>query len=150
MSVRVDDTGEDVVVTTSGLRHSLDRRFSVNAPVVVKAGEILQNSIRINELTPENQNADSSYVLIGAARNKKGELYIVRSVVNRFKNDLISMDVLYAINAKSEPNLDIKKGNQAGANPQGLPSNDSFLTDSTISIANLLEFVNTTVIYRST
>ena len=142
VSVRVDDTGEEVVVSTGGLRHGLDRRFAVNAPVTVKAGEILQNSIRINEMTPDNDNAESSYALIGVAKNEKGELYIVRSVVNRFKSELVSMDTLYAINAKTEPNLGIKKGNQVGAYPQGSLSNDSFLTDSTISIAQLLEFVN--------
>ena len=142
VSVHVDDIGADVVISTGGLRHSLDRRFNVIAPVAVKAGEILQKSIRINEMIPENPNADSSYALIGAARNKKGELYIVRSVVNRFKSELVSMDVLYAINAKTEPNLGIKKGNQVGAYPQGTLSNDSFLTDSTISIAQLLEYVN--------
>ena len=142
VSVHVNDIGEDVVLTTRGLRHGLDRRFDVNAPVTIKAGEILHNSIRINDLTPENENADSSYVLVGAARNSKGELYIVRSVVNKFKHDLISMDVLYAINAKTEPNLGIKKRNQVGANPQGLLSNDNFLTDSTISIADLLNYVN--------
>ena len=49
---------------------------------------------------------------------------------------------LYAINAKTEPNIGIKKGNQAGAYPQGTLSNDSFLTYSTISIAQLLDFVN--------
>lgn len=142
VSVHIKDVGEDVVISTGGLRHSLDRRFDVNAPVAVKAGEILQNSIRINEMIPENANADSSYALIGAARNEKGELYIVRSVVNRFKSELVSMDVLYAINAKTEPNLGIKKGNQVGAYPQGSLSNDRFLTDSTISIAQLLDYVN--------
>ena len=142
VSVHVADVGEDVVVSTGGLRHSLDRRFAVNAPIAVKAGEILQNSIKVNEMIPENANADSSYVLIGAARNEKGELYIVRSVVNRFKSELVSMDVLYAINAKTEPNLGIKKENQAGAYPQGSLSNDSFLTDSTISISQLIDYVN--------
>lgn len=142
VSVHIKDVGEDVVISTGGLRHSLDRRFDVNAPVAVKAGEILQNSIKVNEMTPKNANADSSYVLIGAARNDKGELYIVRSVVNRFKSELVSMDVLYAINAKTEPNLGIKKGNQVGAYPQGSLPNDSFLTDSTISISQLLDFVN--------
>ena len=69
-------------------------------------------------------------------------LYIVQSVVNRFKSELVSMDVLYAINSKTEPNLGIKKENQVGAYPQGSLSNDSFLTDSNISISQLLEYIN--------
>ena len=142
VSVRVEDVGADVVLSTGGLRHGLDRRFDVNAPVTVKAGDILKNSIKINQMIPKNETAESSYILIGAAKNEKGELYVVRSVVNRFKSELVSMDTLYAINAKTEPNLGTKKGNQAGAYPQGTLSNDSFLTDSTISIAQLFDFVN--------
>lgn len=162
VSVRVDDIGVDVVLSTGGLRHSLDRRFDVNAPVTLKAGEILHHSIKINEMIPENPNADSSYVLIGIAQNTKGELYVVRSVVNKFRSELVSMDVLYAINAKTEPNLGIKK-NQAGAYPQGITEKSAILTGSAdmavldaprytesplsvtnpkISIAQLLEYVN--------
>ena len=141
VSVHVNDIDTDVLLSTGGLRHGLDRRFSVNAPVTLKAGEILQNSIRINELIPSKEEADKSYALIGVARNEKGELYIVRSVVNRFKNELVSMDVLYAINAKTEPELGMKK-NQPGAYPQGSQSNDRFLSGSVISIAELLDYVN--------
>ncbi len=138
----MNDIGTEVILAASGLRHGLDRRFGVNAPVTRKAGEILKNSIRINELTPSKAEADGSYVLIGAARNDKGELYVVRSIVNRFKSELVSMDVLYAMNAKTEPKLGIEKRNREGAYPQDSLSNDNYLTDSTISIAQLLEYVN--------
>ncbi len=162
VSVHVNDVDSDVVISTGGLRHSLDRRFEVNAPITLMAGNILKNSIRINEMNPENPKADSSYVLIGAAQNTKGELYIVRSVINRFKSELVSMDVLYAINAKTEPTLEIKK-NRAGAYPQGFADDSAILTgstelaamksprftakpvsvtSSTISISDLLEYVN--------
>ena len=161
VSVYVDDVGRDVVLPTSGLRHGLDRRFNINAPVTVKAGEILQHSICINELTPTKEAASASYILVGAGANEDGEVYVVRSVVNRFTSELTEMDVLYAINAKTEP-VGEKKRNQAGADPQGLRSNDRFLTgstesaafppkvttkvatptDSTISIAELLDYVN--------
>ena len=109
VSVHVDDIDVDVVVGTAGLKHSLDRRFNVNAPVTLQAGLILQNSIQINELTPQHPNAQSSYVLIGAAKTKDGQLYIVRSVVNRFSQELTSMDVLYAFNGKTEPDLGKKR-----------------------------------------
>lgn len=100
VSVRVDDIATDVILSKKGLIHSLDRRIQEIAPVTVKAGEILQNSIKINDLTPSKENADASYVLIGAAQNPNGDLYIVRSVVNKYSNELDTMDVLYAINAK--------------------------------------------------
>ena len=131
ISVHVKDIGKDVVLGTTGLKHGLDGRRTDNAIVTTKAGEILQNSIRINELTPKKEEADGSYVLIGAARGNNGDLYIVRSVVNTFKNELMSMDVLYAINTK--------KGNRLRSMRPGFQGP---VTDSTISIAELLDHVN--------
>ena len=130
VSVYVKDVDVDVILSKKGLIHGLDRRFKELAPITVKAGEILQNSIKINELTPSKKEADSSYVLIGAAENSNGELCIVRSVVNKFSNELDTMDVLYAINAK--------KGTAVLNAP--LVSTPDYRT--TISIAQLLEFVN--------
>ena len=131
--VRVADTGDEVILSAKGLRHGLDRRFSVNAPVTLKAGEIIRNAIRINEFTPENAQMDASYALIGAAKNAKNEPYIVQFVVNRISNEVTDVDVLYAVNAKTEP---------AGSlSPEitGLPAT---LTDSAISIRSLLDYVN--------
>ena len=132
VSVHIDDIDADVFLGRDGLRHSIDRRFNVNAPVILKAGEILTNSIRINELTPKKAKATESYVLIGAARNDSGELFVVRSVINRFTRNLTSMDVLYAINAKKEP---------AALLPLSADK-PALGTDSTISIAELLDYVN--------
>lgn len=109
VSVHVNDIDTDVLLSTAGLRHGLDRRFNINAPVTLQIGEILANSIRVNEAIPSIETADSSYVLIGAAHNEKDELYIVRSVVNSFSNELMSIDVLYAVNAKTEPDLGKKR-----------------------------------------
>lgn len=131
VSVHVKDIGTDVVLGTNGLKHGLEGRRTENAIVTLKAGEILQNSIRINELTPKKEEADGSYVLIGAARGSNGDLYIVRSVVNTFKHELMSMDVLYAINAKKENRLRSMR-----------PGFQGPVTDSTISIAELLDHVN--------
>ena len=133
VSVHVKDIGKDVVLGTPGLKHSLDRRLGVNAPVVLKAGEIIENSIRINEMTAQKPEASESYVLIGAARNNSGELHVVRSVVNRFSNELSDMDILYAINAKKEP---------AALLPRVYGEKSAPSTDSTISIAELLDNVN--------
>lgn len=132
--VRVADTGDEVILSAKGLRHGLDRRFSVNAPVTLKAGEIIRNAIRINEFTPENAQVDASYALIGAAKNIKNEPYIVQFVVNRISNEVTDVDVLYAVNAKKEPGalLPDVTGTDAPA----------ILTDSVISIRSLLDYVN--------
>lgn len=132
--VRVADTGDEVILSAKGLRHGLDRRFSVNAPVTLKAGEIIRDAIRINEFTPENAQVDASYALIGAAKNAKNEPYIVQFVVNRISNEVTDVDVLYAVNAKKEPGalLPDVTGTDAPA----------ILTDSVISIRSLLDYVN--------
>ena len=130
VSVYVKDVDVDVVLSKKGLLHGLDRRFQEIAPITVKAGEILQNSIKINELTPSKKEAEASYILIGVAQNSNGELCIVRSVVNKFSNELDTMDVLYAINAKKST---------AVLNAP-LVSTPNYRT--TINIAQLLDFVN--------
>lgn len=137
VSVYVDDIGADVILGTDGLKHGLhrtkDAQNDANYIVTLKAGEIIKNSIKINETNPKKLNATGSYVLIGAAKNTSGDLYIVRSVVNQFKNELAAMDVLYAINAKKE--LAATKSPRSMAKPLSE-------TSSTISIAKLLDLVN--------
>ena len=92
----------------------------------------MQNAVRVNELVPKLDTVDATYVLMGAAKNKNNEPYIVQFVVNRASNEVMSVDVLYAINAKKEP---------AALLPEitGVPAT---LTGSTISIADLLTYVN--------
>lgn len=129
--VRVADTGDEVILSAKGLRHGLDRRLNENAPVTLMAGEILQNSIRINELTPQHPDADGSYVLLGVGKTEQGTLYLVRSVVNKYSKELSSMDVLYAVSAKKENRLRSMR-----------PEFQRSVTDSTISIRSLLDYVN--------
>lgn len=129
--VRVADTGDEVILSAKGLRHGLDRRLNENAPVTLMAGEILQNSIRINELTPQHPDADGSYVLLGVGETEQGTLYLVRSVVNKYGKELSSMDVLYAVSAKKENRLRSMR-----------PEFQRSVTDSTISIRSLLDYVN--------
>ena len=137
VSVHVDDIDADVLLGTDGLKHGLRRNKNpqneANYIVTLKAGEILRNSVQINELIPAKANATSSYVLIGAAKDGGGDLYIVRSLVNQFSNELTSMDVLYAINAKKE---------SAVLNAPRSTAKPLSVTDSSISIAQLLDFVN--------
>lgn len=131
--VHVNDTDTDVIISTKALRHGLDRRFTVNAPATLKVGEILQNAVRVNELVPKLDTVDATYVLMGAAKNKNNEPYIVQFVVNRASNEVMSVDVLYAINAKTEP---------AGSLSPEITGVPATLTGSTVSISDLLTYVN--------
>lgn len=135
VSVRVDDIGADVLLGTKGLEHGL-RRLSASQTdptwrITLKAGEIIKNAIRINEVTPSKEEASGAYVLIGTANNKAGDFYIVRFVVNQYSHELASMDVLYAINAKKEDRLRSMR-----------PGFQGPVTDPKISIADLLDIVN--------
>lgn len=133
VKVFVDDIGTEVTLSRKGVAHGLDRRFSENLPATLKAGEILKNSIRVNELTPSRKDVDDSYVLIGAAKHRSGNVSVVRFVVNRFSYEISSVDVLHAINAKKEP---------AVLNAPPLTNDSLRITDSTISMAELLDYVN--------
>ena len=128
------DIDTELILSKSGLRHGLDRRFELLAPVLLKSGEILKNSIRINELIPRVDDISKSYVLIGVAKNMKNEPYIISFVVNKVTSEVSAVDVLYAINAKTEP---------AGSLSPSVPAKEAdYFTDSTISISELLDYVN--------
>ncbi len=139
--VYVKDIDREVMLSNKGLRHGLDRRFDINAPVTLKAGEILQNAIQVNELTPSKSTIDTSYVLIGAAKNIKSEPYIVQFVINRATNEVTSVDVLYAINAKTNAIQSTKKESTGSLSPE-ITNSFATLTDSKISISKLLDYVN--------
>ena len=133
--IHVTDIDTDVILGLKALRHGMDRRLSVNAPIALKAGEILKNAIRINELIPRNETTAESYALIGAAKNAKNEPYIAQFVVNRHTNEVDSVDVLYAFNAKTEPT--------GSLSPEFATAETvAPLTGSDISISNLLDYVN--------
>lgn len=131
VSVYVDDIGTDVVIGKKGLLHGLQRgkELSTKATVTVKIGEILKNSIKVNEATPKDSAADRTYVLIGCATDNINT-YAVRSIINTFSSELQSVDVLYAVNTKKETAV--------SETPRGsTPS-----TVSTVSITDLLDYVN--------
>jgi hypothetical protein len=151
--VHVKDTDTDVLIGKRGLMHGLDGRMAENAPVTLKIGSILENSVKINELTPKTDEAEKSYVLIGAAKNGMGKLCIVRSVVNRQSNELASIDVLYAVNAKKDGTAVLNAPllsradyrtivESAVLNAPAFTEKPRRITDSTISISSLLDYVN--------
>ncbi len=108
----------------------------VTGIVTEKIGEVLSNSIRINELTPDDlDNTESTYVRIGAARSKKGDLYIAEFIINKTTNEMEMYSIMHSVNAKKEPAASLPVGEQESPTP---------LTGSDISIAELLTYVNET------
>lgn len=136
VDVYVNDIGSNVVVGKDGISHGLRRENkgtpSENYIVAANAGPILKNSILINELTPKNENADGSYVLVGIAKDQYNTGYVVESIVNKFTNKLESMDVLYSMNAKKE----LAALNAPRATPEALP-----VTSSDYTVPSVLSLV---------
>ena len=133
--VHVADNNKDVIVSNNALKHGLDRRAGTQARVIPHIGDILKNSIQVNELNPKNQNASESYMLLGAAKDESDNIYVVDFVVNRFTNEVESVDVLYSADAKKEA---------AGLSPTSSGAqNETALSvpASSIRIADLLEIV---------
>ncbi len=130
-TVYVEDVGREVTISKASIRHGLDRRIETQAPALLNIGEILKNSIEINQLNAKKKTAESSYILLGAAKDGDN-IYIVSSIVNRFTNSIDSIDVLYSANIKKEPAV-----SKTRASGDALQS----LTDSTVSISDLLDIV---------
>ena len=131
--INVKDIGRDVIISKAALRHGIDRRIERQAKTLLHIGEILENSICINELDPKKENAIGSYILLGTAKTTDGNCVFVNSIVNTFTGELEDFDVLYSIDAKKESTA----SKEARASGDALQS----LTDSTISISKLLELV---------
>ncbi|MDD3832152.1 MAG: hypothetical protein PHW00_05810 [Clostridia bacterium] len=98
--VHVDDIKTDIIVGVNGLRHSIDRRINIVAPVTVKIGEILKNSIRINEQYPNKENIKHAYLLVGIAKNLDDIPYTVIFQINGYTKEVMTTDVLYSLNTK--------------------------------------------------
>ena len=97
--VYVDDVDSDVHVSKRSVTHSNDRRYKNSKNILPYIGEILKNSIAINEFNPKEQKI-GSYVLLGAAIEPNGNLDVVSFIVNRESGELESFDVLGSVNVK--------------------------------------------------
>lgn len=104
--VHVDDIGVDVLLGAKGLQHGL-ARSEETAFAVMKIGDILKESFAINEMNSSSErNTDMSYVLLGACQDSTN-LYLVRSVVSKLKNDVTEIDIyqLGAVKGKKQRSL---------------------------------------------
>lgn len=131
--VKVKDSNKNVMISKYALRHGLYRRLKVLGPVEVKIGEILSESVEINELVPKKDIVDTNYVLVGAAQDERGADYTAYFIVNSITSELQSVDVLYSANAKKRP---------AGIISPAITADAATLTSRTISVKQLLQNVN--------
>lgn len=130
----VRDLGKYVIVGRQSLSHGMDRRAGEQGAVVSRIGDILSNSIVVNEMIPKKEGVKNSYVLLGVARNTHGDLVYVRSVVNQSTMQLEDIASLYAVYGKTNRTSRALAAD-AWSSDRGIPSG------SKISIAKLLEGV---------
>ena len=106
----------------------------------MRIGDILKNSIAINELNgSDSRKNEMSYVLLGACQDEN-KIYAVRSVVSKLLNDVTDIDIwqLGAVKGKKTetPNSALKRG-AAVTEQSSLISSGS----PTISITDFLHIV---------
>ncbi len=137
--VRVDDIKIDVLIGAKGMQHGL-ARSEETAMAVMKIGDILKNSVAINELNGSTERqTEMSYVLLGACKDSEN-VYAVRTTVSKLNNNVTDIDIfqLGAVKGKKieTPNSALKRG-AAVTELSSLISSESPI----ISIADFLEYV---------
>lgn len=115
----VGDLNKYVTVGVKALHHGLDRRERINSAVTAKIGDILSNSILVNEANPKREKHSNTYILLGAARDADGRIIYVRSTINQSTMQLEDVTSLYAVNAKKEASRVITTN---GRLTRGVPS----------------------------
>lgn len=138
--VRVDDIGLDVLLSKNGMIHGI-ARSQETAFAVMRIGDVLKNSVAVNELNGSaSRKTEMSYVLLGACRDSEN-LYVVRSVVSKLENDVTEIDVyqLSAVKGKKTETPTSALGGTAVTEQSSLISSES----PAISIADFLEYVKT-------
>ena len=138
--VHVGDIGLDVLLSKKGMVHGIARSRET-AFAVMKIGDVLKNSVAVNELNGSaKRKTKMSYVLLGACRDSEN-LYAVRSVVSKLENDVTEIDVyqLSAVKGKKTETPTSALGGTGVKEQNALVSSES----PTISIADFLEYVKT-------
>ena len=104
----------------------------------MQKAEFLQFCLTVN-LPMQSVKCSKPTLLSGTRRRASGSeagsgisLYVVSFVVNKYSNEVSEIDILYSANAKKEPAALLPKITDKTATP----------TDSTISVAQLLDSVN--------
>ncbi len=129
--VRNKDTETDILVGSNGLNHGLNRSYEKAAVATSNIGELIENAVLINKHNARIGNEDGSvYLSVG---HDGTDLYVCRIITNN-NHALMDVEVLSALNAKKESAAHYRLGSVVNLLPY---------TDSTISIADLLDLVKT-------
>ena len=135
-------TNKSIEINTKSIRHGLggNRNFLItNSRMGLIIGDIVRNGIPINELTP-SEGADATYAMVAYAVSPENKEFIAIAHIDVTTGELMgfeSIDTVHSLRGR------IKKGSTAAIkSAQGLSNDKLPFVTSDISIAELLEIVN--------
>lgn len=135
----IPDLGKYVSVGRKAMAHGLDgKRIAMQAPVIAQIGDILENSIVVNEAVPKKVGVQRSWIMLGVAEDWNGDTVYVRSVINQSTGHVEEVAAFYAALGKKNRvsrNVSAERVGEDSLKPS---------SNSTISVAEMLENVNGT------
>ena len=146
--VKNEYTGKKIEINNHSIRHGLGGKTSYlynNARLGMIIGDIIKNGIPINQLTP-SEGADYTYAIVAYAVSQDKRPFLAIAHIDIKTSKLVSLQSAEAVHSLRGRTYSKEKGSTAAENSTLGPSEDSLpISTSTISIAQLIEFVNTTM-----
>ena len=133
-------TGRELRIDNSTIKHGLDGRYNrhlTNARIGSVIGSVAKNAIPINGLKNASEKAVGTYAMVAYCHDSRNREFIAVITVEQHTGNVDSFelyDVAHAVSGRQ------KNGSQADTKSPGVYPIEA----TTISIAQLLEFVNTT------
>ncbi len=143
------DIGKDVLLGARGITHGLlGDNSDIAAKIALNVGDILTNSIAVNELNgrvTKRLKTDMSYVLLGVCKDSKGT-YAVRTVVGKLSNKIESMDIFQvtAVKGSMVTKKNPSTSQSASSTPLGMAvtGQSPLVSNSGSSTISVKEFLN--------
>lgn len=139
MFVKNRYTGQEIVVTSSAIRHGLSGEYNrklTNARLGAVIGDIVQNAIPINALYDTASNVKGTYALAGHAFDSRGRKFVAIVTVEQRTNsvtDISTFDMTHSISGRT------KRGKQIGSSKSMLASNGGSQADTKSQGFNLIK-----------
>ena len=133
-------TGRELRIDNSTIKHGLDgtyNRHLTNARIGSVIGSVVKNAIPINGLKNTSETAIGTYAMVSYCHDSQNRQFVAVVTVEQHTGNVDSFelyDVAHAVSGRQ------KKGSQVDTKSQGVYPIEA----TTISIAHLLEIVNST------
>ena len=95
--VRNLDTGNDIMISKTGIDHGLRRKYELNAVASANIGALVENAILINRHSARTGGVEGNVYLSAGMYGE--DLYLCRIITNEH-GEVDDLEVMYALNAK--------------------------------------------------